>query len=419
MRLAEALPTRGWRPVFALTQGRRFHDPIRYQKSLPPFDHSILDGRSGSVDGRRLAITDVLHRVRPDVVLPGAVMDAWAVLERQKLDGNGPRIVYGLPGINLNALAFLSHHSSSIDAGFGVGPLTERLLSEYCGLPVPRTFLVPTGVQQSIRRTSDNVGTPIRLLYVGRFDPDKRILDAIALANELVSRGVDFTITFVGSGRHSTELNEAASKYNGRIFVASPVSQKTLYDSFYPEADAILLFSEFEGLPNSVLEGMAHGLVPIISDFRGRRELGLFENNRTALLFAPNDIAGASGRIEELANTPGLKAAIGARAQKLIERERGIDHMADAFVAVLERAIDGPARIGGFDCIDLRVEKSRLRRVLGPRAAERVRRTLGVGFDHPDASEWPLIDNFVSDTPQDDALRLNSTIEAFETTFAG
>jgi len=417
VRLAEALPSRGWRPVFALTQGRRFHDPIRYQKALPPFDHQILDGRSGSVDGRRLAINDVLHRVRPDVVLPGAVMDAWAVLESQKLNGNGPRIVYGLPGINVNTLGFLSHHSSSIDAGFGVGPLTERLLRDYCGLPDQRTFLVPTGVERATRRTSDNVSKPIRLLYVGRFDPDKRILDAIDLVDELCSRGVDFTLTLVGNGRHLAELESAAAKHDGRLVLAPPVSPKTLYESFYPEADAIMLFSEFEGLPNSVLEGMTHGLVPIVSEFRGLRELGLFEDNQTALLFAPKDISGAAQRVEELAATAELKSAIGARAKQLIERERSVDRMADRFVTVLERAIDGPPRIGDSEPIAAPLETSRLRRVLGPRAAERVRRALGVGFDHPDASEWPLIDNFVSDSPQDDARRLNNAIASFEASF--
>jgi len=417
VRLAQALPDRGWQPIFALTQGRHFHDPVRYQKALPPFDHCILDGRSGSVDGRRLAISDALRRICPDVVLPGAVMDAWAVLENQKLDGNGPRIVYGLPGINVNTLGFLSRHSSSIDAAFGVGPLTERLLRDYCGLPPQQTFLVPTGVVRATRQTSDNVSKPIRLLYVGRFDPDKRILDAIALADELFSRGVDFTLTLVGNGHHLTELESAAAKHNGRIVLAPPVSPKTLYDSFYPEVDAILLFSEFEGLPNSLLEGMAHGLVPITSDFRGRRELGLFEDNETALLFSPKDISGAAQRIEELTTTPELKAAIGTRAQQLIERERSVDRMANSFVKVLERSIDGPPRVGDSDPIAAPLETSRLRRVLGPRAAERVRRTLGVGFNHPDASEWPLIDNFVSDTPQDDALRLNSAIEAFEASF--
>src|SRR6185295_12758908 len=115
----EALPSRGWQPVFALTKGRRFHDPDRYMKSLSPFDHCILDGRTGSADGRRLAIEDTLRRVQPDVVLPGAVFDAWTVAEQMKTAG-GPRIVYGLPGIDINSIGFARRHSTSIDAGFGV-----------------------------------------------------------------------------------------------------------------------------------------------------------------------------------------------------------------------------------------------------------------------------------------------------------
>jgi glycosyltransferase involved in cell wall biosynthesis len=415
VRLAEALPSRGWHPVFALTQGRRFHDPARYQRVLSPFDHFILDGRTGSSDGRRLAVEDVLRKVQPDVVLPGAVLDGWVVAgQRKSVDGF--RIVYGLPGIALNSLGFASRHSGIIDAGFGVGPLTEHLLKSYCGLPADRTFLVPTGVPSSIAQASRDVGRPIRLLYVGRFDPDKRALDAITLADELASRGVDFKLTLVGNGLHQPELEAAALRHSGRVVIVSPVPNLMLYEKFFPNADAILLFSPLEGLPNALLEGMAHGLVPITSDFRGRRELGIFRTEETALVFDVGDIRGAARRIEELATRPGLKAAIGGRARQLIEQERSVDRMCDAFVRVLERAVEGPARVATSASISEH-GNSRLRRLVGRRAAERVRRLFGLGFDHPDASEWPLIDNLVPDNSAPESERLRSEILEFEASF--
>ena len=415
VRLAEALPSRGWHPVFALTQGRRFHDPARYKQALSPFDHFLLDGRTGSSDGRRLAVEDVLQKVRPDVVLPGAVADGW-VVAGQKKSVNGFRVVYGLPGVALNSLGFASRHSGIIDAGFGVGPLTEHLLRTYCGLPADRSFLVPTGVPSSIRQTTSEVGRPIRLLYVGRFDPDKRALDAISLADELVSRQLDFRLTLIGNGLHQPELEAAAQRHPNRVVLVAPMPTRKLYESFFPEADAILLFSPIEGLPNALLEGMAHGLVPITSDFRGRHELGLFRTGETALVFDVGDIRGAARRIEELATRQGLKEAIGGRARQLIEQERSVDRMADAFVSVLERAVEGPARLASTSSIP-EDGNSRLRRLLGRRMAERIRRLSGLGFDHPDASEWPLIDNFVPENSESEAERLRREILEFEASF--
>jgi glycosyltransferase involved in cell wall biosynthesis len=407
-RLANGLPSRGWRPFFALTQGRRFHNPARYLRSLSAFDHCLLDGRSGSVDGRRLAIQDVLNRVRPDVVLPGAVLDAWAVVEKSK-SADGPRVVYGLPGVDVNALSFLSRHAGGIDAGFGVGPLTERLLRDFCNLHADRTFLVPTGVPLCIRPSSTEVARPIRLLYVGRFDPDKRALDAIALADELRSRNLDFRLTLVGSGLYSGEFREAESRHHGKLILHDPVPSTTLYERFYPDADAILMFSAFEGLPNALLEGMAHAVVPITSDFRGRNELGLFHSRQTALVFDVGNMSQAAERIQELATTEGLKELIGTRARRLIEDERGVDRMVDAFVQVLNRAIKGPARVGAIEAIPER-GKSRLRRFVGPRAAERLRRILRVNFEHVDAGEWPLINSIVSSELDSDLGRLRELI---------
>lgn len=394
-RLAASLPRHGWNAVFALTRGAHFHDPDAYRKNLPPIDFVEIDARTGTSEGRRFAVEDAIRRVRPDVVIPGAVLDGWIVAARTE----GPRIVYGLPGININTISYVARHASIVDASFGVSPLTVRVLRDYCGMPADRTFLVPTGVQRATSARVPHEG--LRLIFVGRFDTDKRALDAIALAQELAARKIDAQFTLVGSGRLLPELEKAG------LSIHPPTTQAKLYDEIYPSADAILLFSPVEGLPNAILEGMANGLVPVVSDFEGRRELGLLHDGETALVFPVGDMKAAADRIEQL---PRLGPKIGEAARALVERERSVERMTAEFVKVLQRAIEGPPRKGIVAEVPFE-GRSRLRRLVGARMAERIRRLAGRSFAHPDASEWPLIDNV---EPPDRALeeaRLRAVIE--------
>jgi glycosyltransferase involved in cell wall biosynthesis len=274
----------------------------------------------------------------------------------------------------------VARHSANVDASFGVSPLTERVLREDCGIPEDRVFLVPTGVPLAPPAGRGARGEGLNLIYVGRFDEDKRALDAIELVRELKARNIAAQFTMIGSGTYLPQLQE-------HVTIIPPTSQSALYEEIYPNADAILLFSPVEGLPNAILEGMAHGLVPIVSDFEGREELGLLRDGETALVFPVGDMKAAVDRIAQLP-----RPEIGEAARRLIERERSVERMTSEFVKVLQRALAGPPRRGVL--ADAPLEgRSRLRGLVGPRMAERIRRMLGRSFTHVDASEWPLIDN--------------------------
>lgn len=408
-RLAEAIPQLGWTAVFALTRGARFHDPARYLENLPTLDSVVMDGRSGSSEGRRIAVASAIRKVRPDVVIPGAVLDGWVVAAALK-EREFFRTVYGLPGIVLNTVAFVREHADMLDAAYGVSPLTASVLRDYCGVPADRLFVVPTGVAPALRVSKSTIDESIRLLYVGRFDPDKGILDAIRLLDELKRRGVRFHFTFVGSGIHARDLELAAIRHEGSVDVVPPMSPRELYESVYPEADAILLFSPVEGLPNVLLEAMAHGVVPITSDFIGRVECNLFFDRETALIFPVGNAVAASHLVESLARDPEMKSRIGAKARQLIEKDRGVVRMAASFVDVLDRAMAGESRADSGAMPPLE-GRSRLRRWFGPRLAEAIRRAVGRSFAHPDASEWPLIDNVVPHDREGEERRLRKVVE--------
>ena len=90
---------------------------------------------------------------------------------------------------------------------------------------------------------------------------------------------------------------------------------------FYAASDAVVLPSEHEGFPYSLLEGAAAGRPLIGTDIPGIRCAIL--RDETGLLVGPRDEAALGQAIETLASDPALGARLGANARGRVEREFG------------------------------------------------------------------------------------------------
>jgi glycosyltransferase involved in cell wall biosynthesis len=90
---------------------------------------------------------------------------------------------------------------------------------------------------------------------------------------------------------------------------------------FYAASDAVVLPSEHEGFPYSLLEGAAAGRPLIGTDIPGIR--CAIVRDVTGLLVGPRDEAALGRAIETLASNPELRARLGANARSRAEREFG------------------------------------------------------------------------------------------------
>jgi glycosyltransferase involved in cell wall biosynthesis len=88
---------------------------------------------------------------------------------------------------------------------------------------------------------------------------------------------------------------------------------------FYAASDAVVLPSEHEGFPYSLLEGAAAGRPLIGTDIPGIR--CAIQRGETGLLVGARDEAALSQAIKSLASNPALGARLGANARSRVERE--------------------------------------------------------------------------------------------------
>lgn len=137
-------------------------------------------------------------------------------------------------------------------------------------LPGQTVAAVPNGIDAApyLERNRPPVdpSAALRLLYIGRLAPGKGLaesLEALALAR---AEGVAARLVIAGSGAEEAGLRSLARTHGiaDQVAFAGTASgdEKT---RLLCEADVLLLPSYGEGLPYSLLEGMAAGVVPVVT----------------------------------------------------------------------------------------------------------------------------------------------------------
>jgi glycosyltransferase involved in cell wall biosynthesis len=105
-------------------------------------------------------------------------------------------------------------------------------------------------------------------------------------------------------------------------------------------SDVFLLPSDYEGLPLSLLEAMAHGVVPVVSDLpSGVREV---VNAETGILVNPENVDGYAAAILKLDSDREDLAKKGLAASRLVRNGFSCEAMADRWLKMLHELPSAP-----------------------------------------------------------------------------
>jgi len=169
---------------------------------------------------------------------------------------------------------FLESQVSSTAAAHGV--MVRRIA---CGVPIPA-------------RTANVPGSVFRLVYTGRLvEQAKRISDVVRALCAATENIPNLEAWITGEGEVRPTVEEIIrEKGKGRVHLLGLVDD--VFDVL-AQCHGLVLLSDYEGLPTSMLEAMATGVVPICLDTRsGVREAiehgvnGLIVKDRAADFFA-------------------------------------------------------------------------------------------------------------------------------------
>jgi L-malate glycosyltransferase len=130
-----------------------------------------------------------------------------------------------------------------------------------------RVSVILNGVDipDSINDKPDN--SNLNVIYVGRECPEKRtyLIGRIAKKCKDINIPAQFKLIGVSPGA----INSEDLQY---CYINGEVTEKHVLESIYHESDILLITSSFEGFPMVIMEGMAHGVVPISTDVGGVKD---------------------------------------------------------------------------------------------------------------------------------------------------
>lgn len=251
----------------------------------PRYLHVPRLGRSaaGALYAASLAREVLRRRGRHDVVLgswafpDGVGAVALAKLLRVpaviKVHGSDLNVLARMPAVARNLRWALPRARRVVVVSRPLGDVVASF-----GVARDRIDVVANGVDAELFRPRDrdaaraelgHAGDGRRwLLYVGRLEEEKGVVDLLESFSTLARRRPDVRLAVVGDGRSRAACERAAAALGDRIVVAGvrPLEEIPVWMA---ACDALVLPSWAEGTPNVVLEALACGRRVVATDVGG------------------------------------------------------------------------------------------------------------------------------------------------------
>jgi glycosyltransferase involved in cell wall biosynthesis len=210
------------------------------------------------------------------------------------------------------------------------------------GIDDARIHALPNGVDipsAALRQRDRAFGDPeIRLLYLGRLDPEKaldRMIDGFAA----VARERRTRLTLVGDGACRARLQQQIDRLNisDVVEIRDPVAD---VGPLLRDADFHVSMSLSEGMSNALLESMSWGTPAIISRVSGVDDIVV--DGRSGFVFEPGDDSAFVAALRRaMAMTSTEWQAMGEAAFETAKTRFSIERIAEQHIAIYQSLLSG------------------------------------------------------------------------------
>jgi colanic acid/amylovoran biosynthesis glycosyltransferase len=215
----------------------------------------------------------------------------------------------------------------------GVSQEICRRLGEECAIAPERMRMIQCGIElpEEAARTRRDPEL-LRVLYLGRLDQEQKRVHLFEPITKLLQKlGTNFRLTIVGDGPERSWLAEMIERnaLSGWIELkpAIPYSEVA---GLFKKFDVFLLPSAFEGLPLSLLESMAGGIVPVITRLPNSSDKVVNASN--GILVEAENTNGYAEAIDRLARDRDLLEELSEGARRTITEHYSIRTMAQQWL---------------------------------------------------------------------------------------
>jgi glycosyltransferase involved in cell wall biosynthesis len=187
-------------------------------------------------------------------------------------------------------------------------------------------YIVPNSVDNRPFLRIKNVNhLPLTILYLGRFDTNKGLMEIVEAFNILKDRGEIGCVRFnlCGAGPLREYLLKECKSILGTSFEYFGVVGGDTKIDVINKSDVFILPSKFEGLPMALLETMSAGLVPIVTDVGSISSV--VENLNNGLIVNVQDGKDVADKMSVLIKNHQLWKSLSQNARLTVSEKFGID----------------------------------------------------------------------------------------------
>jgi glycosyltransferase involved in cell wall biosynthesis len=215
--------------------------------------------------------------------------------------------------------------------------VTQRIATVLSRSAVPRVTIACGIRMPRLPGRSDKADGTVKLVWLGRMGEEKRISDLPRIAVRLRERGVAWSLDVMGDGDQRSHLVDEVARLGlvGNVRL-HPWGTPAEVAALLERSDVLLLPSNREGMPITVMEALSHGCAVVASRVSGVED---YENHPLASgcfwVHSVGDVDQAAAQVEAAqALDP---RARGERARRLAEAEFSVARAAERYAALLPR----------------------------------------------------------------------------------
>ncbi len=305
-------------------------------------------GKAGLIEETATRFSDWVNNLQPDMYLISASYDiGWVALPLIH-----PGIATGTIGHNDSETFYLPvrHYHPYLTMAIGVSHVICKNYINDCHMEPASVEWVPYGVETSKTPPGNNPMGELKIVFVGRIEEEqKRISDIITIVKSLSGKKENFKITIAGDGPDMPGLKSKLENEinDGKVTLTGWLS-KTEVINLLRQSQVFLMTSSYEGLSIALIESMANGCCPVVTDIRSGNNQ-LIKDAVNGFLIEIGDTHAFTEKLTYLANNPEQLAAMRHEAWskgKLFNTESMVTQYEKNFLKAIDRVHSSPRQTG-------------------------------------------------------------------------